>query len=299
MKKIFAAWMLAGGIFQACAQQPQYIMNTSQLSGIYSYHGGEGFINGGARKQTIYYPSEFPGMPAGAITTIYLRNGKKLSGDYHFRNLTIKMGYMAMDENHTDSAHFNVVPPLTWYATDTVFYTPTYTVSAASDSGDWLRFDLQQPFSYDATRNFIVDIAQDSAYPVSLYTSFRIAYFFANTSDYSYYVQAFPHWGPNWNTIPDAQHNGFIPIIAFDILPTGIHNISKSQGIAIYPNPAQNVLYIKGGSSYAIYDMTGRVVSSGSPSHEGVNVARLAVGLYAVKVIDEDGKAITLKFTKQ
>ena len=76
-------------------------------------------------------------------------------------------------------------------------------------------------------------------------------------------------------------------------------NSSSGEPVGLYPNPVYDLLYIKGGSSYAIYDMTGRVVSSGSPSHEGVNVARLAVGLYAVKVIDEDGKAITLKFTKQ
>ncbi len=71
------------------------------------------------------------------------------------------------------------------------------------------------------------------------------------------------------------------------------------QSLALYPNPARDVLTVNGfeqGGSVAIYNVVGQRVASGNASQ--VNVASLPVGVYIAQVVS-GGRTSSLKFIKQ
>lgn len=65
-------------------------------------------------------------------------------------------------------------------------------------------------------------------------------------------------------------------------------NVAAMSKTAVYPNPVQDVLYIKNadkGSSVEIFNMVGqKVMAATAVSKEGLNVSKLAKGAYVVKV---------------
>lgn len=58
----------------------------------------------------------------------------------------------------------------------------------------------------------------------------------------------------------------------------------EQQNLVLYPNPASNVLFIKGTSnqelSYEIYDVTGKLVLRGTTNQNAIEVSNLNSGLY-------------------
>ena len=108
-------------------------------------------------------------------------------------------------------------------------------------------------------------------------------------------------WGgykDNWYKIPDP--NGFscgwtkIEGIILDIIPTdapmAVQEPSRQQPLAVCPNPASDVLYIKDlpceSVNYAIFDVSGRMVVAGS-SNGTISVAELEKGLYVLQIKEE------------
>ena len=76
--------------------------------------------------------------------------------------------------------------------------------------------------------------------------------------------------------------------------PTGITELT-SESIAVWPNPATNVLYLDvvDGTNVSVFDMTGRMVMQ--QHYEGqLDVSKLAPGLYALKV-----EEATVRFVKE
>ncbi|TAH25087.1 MAG: BspA family leucine-rich repeat surface protein [Cytophagales bacterium] len=61
----------------------------------------------------------------------------------------------------------------------------------------------------------------------------------------------------------------------------------EQSSIALYPNPAKEVLYLKNApmdSNYSIFDGLGRLVSSGQCQNEAISIATLASGLYSLRL---------------
>jgi hypothetical protein len=59
------------------------------------------------------------------------------------------------------------------------------------------------------------------------------------------------------------------------------------QSLTIYPNPTSSVLNIQGineNSPYQIFDITGKLIISGSLSQESVQVSNLTTGLYFINI---------------
>lgn len=74
----------------------------------------------------------------------------------------------------------------------------------------------------------------------------------------------------------------------------------KLKGISIYPNPAKaevNVILSKAeAAKYMIYDLSGRMVSSGNVAADGrINVERLATGNYILSIQLKNGEKVTEK----
>ena len=105
------------------------------------------------------------------------------------------------------------------------------------------------------------------------------------------------------SSVFDAAESYFIDegaFMAFTILynltdPTiGIAE-QTAESIALWPNPASNILYldVKEGTSVSVFDMTGRMVKQ--ERYEGqINVSDLVSGIYAIKA-----EGSTVRFVKE
>jgi len=79
--------------------------------------------------------------------------------------------------------------------------------------------------------------------------------------------------------------------------------IANSVKLVAYPNPATNVINVKGASINKIvaYDLLGKEVLSqefSSQDEVSINVSSLKTGMYIMNVYNDNGAAQTMKFTK-
>ncbi len=84
--------------------------------------------------------------------------------------------------------------------------------------------------------------------------------------------------------------------------PTGIHNISNA-GINIYPNPANDILYIEDGGGLhlkiaRIYALNGKLVKNLKLSSNSLVIRDLPSGSYLLKLENEKGQEFTHTFVK-
>ncbi len=73
------------------------------------------------------------------------------------------------------------------------------------------------------------------------------------------------------------------------------------QASGIYPNPAKNIIYLKNilnPESYAIYDISGRMIIKGLLHRNTISIESLPSGNYILRIITQD-KTHTFKFIKK
>ena len=86
---------------------------------------------------------------------------------------------------------------------------------------------------------------------------------------------------------------------------TGISNLQPGIGdIEFWPNPVTDVFHINNapeGSTYVIYEMTGRAVATGilGKQENEIDVAHLAKGIYLLQVQQADGQRAVYKVVKE
>ena len=76
---------------------------------------------------------------------------------------------------------------------------------------------------------------------------------------------------------------------------------SKSNAIAIYPNPAKNVLNIKSDNTISkieVYNMQGKKVASRNNTSD-INVSSLGKGIYIISVLQDNGSVASKQFVKE
>ena len=81
---------------------------------------------------------------------------------------------------------------------------------------------------------------------------------------------------------------------------TSINESIISNSISVYPNPAKNILHIKGNKNInhvRIIDKLGKVIKAEMISKNTINIESLKQGAYLIEIICED-KVITKKFIK-
>ena len=67
-------------------------------------------------------------------------------------------------------------------------------------------------------------------------------------------------------------------------------NSGEASGVIIYPNPVQNILYVKGNSeaySIEIYSLIGQLVKTVSNTNE-IDVSLLSQGIYLIRIRNEN-----------
>ncbi len=85
--------------------------------------------------------------------------------------------------------------------------------------------------------------------------------------------------------------------------PSGLNDVKKEQA-TLYPNPADDKLYIKGDRTMLyhadVYNLNGSLVLSASAKgNHSISISSLPVNLYMVKITDASGKTQFAKFVKE
>jgi len=81
-----------------------------------------------------------------------------------------------------------------------------------------------------------------------------------------------------------------------------VESIEDDSNVAVYPNPANDVIYVKGdGIQYVeIYNSIGlKVISKNVTDSESINIADFASGIYFVRIVDKTGNVSTEKIIKR
>lgn len=86
------------------------------------------------------------------------------------------------------------------------------------------------------------------------------------------------------------------------VAPNGIEELSNGI-FSIYPNPAENLLYVQsenGNANYIIYDVTGKVTFTqiSTSSNSSLDISSLSSGIYFIKCISGE-EVSTIKFIKR
>ena len=100
----------------------------------------------------------------------------------------------------------------------------------------------------------------------------------------------------NWYSLPDpggfsygwTKIEGLIVNIIPTTAPLTVHEASRPQSLEVYPNPATEVLCLKGlpceAVDYTIFNAMGQKVKAGS-THGTISVAELGKGIYLLQVV--------------
>jgi subtilisin-like proprotein convertase family protein len=105
-------------------------------------------------------------------------------------------------------------------------------------------------------------------------------------------------------TLSATDDEGNVGTCSFELTVESVLGVTSNQlnaGVAIYPNPARNVMNIGNSTDIqleraVIYDLNGRMIQSidlsDMSAEASVNVAHLASGVYMVQLQAQDGQAI-------
>jgi hypothetical protein len=86
------------------------------------------------------------------------------------------------------------------------------------------------------------------------------------------------------------------------VAPNGVEELSNGT-FSIYPNPAENVLYVQsenGNANYTIYDITGKVnfTHQSTNANSTLDISTLSSGVYFIQCISGE-EVSTIKFIKR
>jgi len=105
-------------------------------------------------------------------------------------------------------------------------------------------------------------------------------------------------------TLSSTDDEGNVGSCSFELTVESVLGVASNQlnaGVAIYPNPARNVMNIGNSTDIqleraVIYDLNGRMIQtvdlSDMSTEASVNVAHLASGVYMVQLQAQDGQDI-------
>ena len=180
------------------------------------------------------------------------------------------------------------------YPVDTVLYSTAFTINA-TPSGSWIPFTLTTPFYYNAISNFIVEIKPG-----------------VHTEPQNYlYAQTFVAPSAScrrsgaWSSPTALQNYQQVLFIGFDIIPTGVSNLSTATNVRLYPNPSEGIVTFElktperlSNLTISVVSTTGSIIShhhyqdiTGTFSKQ-LDVTSLPKGLYFVEVKGDNEKQV-------
>lgn len=105
-----------------------------------------------------------------------------------------------------------------------------------------------------------------------------------------------------WQSTGDVLQGNFTQLEITADGPLGINSVKLGGNIAVYPNPVKDFLSIKSENevnSFSVYNMAGQMVISNKVSGKSIDVSRLPVGNYVLKITDKNGNTEATTFIKK
>ncbi|MEO6834064.1 MAG: T9SS type A sorting domain-containing protein [Chitinophagaceae bacterium] len=211
---------------------PSYIygnFKTQGRTGYFLYGQKEAF-----KFQSIYVPTDFPGMPSGQITALYLM---KIGGGYpkaptwKYYNFKVSLGYTTdtffhhptgYDTFRTELIPVFSAPEFSFTNTDTV--TMTWQKIPLGTNGN---------FVYDASKPFILQVTRDSQLVDNNGPQIVCSGLGKITQ---------PRTLIGYPDSVRANKGAYyqVAVLGFDIIPTEVGALSYISSFGLFPNPASN-----------------------------------------------------------
>jgi hypothetical protein len=247
------------------------------------------------RVQALYYPSDFPTMPSGAITSFYYRTGKTPGqlDTVAYKRFAIGINMIAdsllsLDTSGYGSFRKSGPDP---FSNDLI---EELTETGMSSTGQWKKISFGYPltYHYDSRRNILLDIYCDSA-----------------STGFSWMTsKSLPG---KMLVLQPGSAKGLIGTelldIGFDIEvePTGLAVLNNIKSFGLFPNPTRDgrlnvsisLAFPAKNVGIVVTDAVGRLIYNTGYSDVGINLFKEvdlnaeSKGIYFLKVM-VDGKSI-------
>lgn len=247
------------------------------------------------RIESIYYPSNFPSMPPGTITSVYFRIPRRylLPSDSAFYGLKVRM-------KTTDIKTYPILSG-TQASNDTLLIKaneaivasyPILNISTGPQFGDWIKIPLNiAAFSYSGTKNIVIQLTFDS-----IGSQVFIATNEAISTAPIYRSVNFYGGSDKGDGLP------VLPMVGFDEAVTSVSTFKNLQSFGLFPNPSAGLFQLSFESAKAVnvvhisvLDANGKQVYVKSYSNVGTsffkeaNLEGVPKGIYYLKLeADED-----------
>jgi transforming growth factor-beta-induced protein len=92
----------------------------------------------------------------------------------------------------------------------------------------------------------------------------------------------------NVTTADVLADNGVVHVIDAVLLPAANLNENMEESIALYPNPANEILTINGSTynSYTILDLSGKMIKSSTIENQTIDLSGLNPGMYNIQLVN-------------
>lgn len=105
-----------------------------------------------------------------------------------------------------------------------------------------------------------------------------------------------------WQSTGDVLQGNFSQLEITADGQLGASSVKIGAGLNIYPNPVKDMLNLKSDkefTSYSVYNMAGQMVASEKIFGKTMNVSRLPIGRYVLKLTDKNGNMESTPFIKK
>jgi hypothetical protein len=165
------------------------------------------------------------------------------------------------------------------------------------DNNSWVNYRLSG-YTYDNNNNLTEWLSKRWDQATGLLTSASYKYLYTYNAGNLNIQTLYQRWNTtNLDWVNSIRTDYYYSIhIVFGITPTENQNT-----LAIYPNPATNMLFVKGltaTSVISIYDLNGKLLIRNQMTNNQIDIADLPAGLYTLRLENSNGGS-TVKFVKR
>ncbi len=245
-----------------------------------------------SRKQFLYRPSNFSGVPSGTVKAVYFRWELDSPARGPWLNMRIGLKATSLSAYPHKGAYDTFVKFESW-----VVDKASFPITDTIRRGTWIKIPLTEgSFYFNNAQNFALDISFATP-PVAANGTI----FFGSSPYMTYYCSL---GGGRDTTRSITTSEGFsLLALGFDIATTGVASESGITSFGLFPNPAIggrfNVSFDARRAiretSVTVTDAAGRQVYSktylgvGASFFREVNLSGAAPGIYFVKVAADGG----------
>ncbi|MEO6833608.1 MAG: T9SS type A sorting domain-containing protein [Chitinophagaceae bacterium] len=288
VKKLLLALLCMASMHSyAQVDSPQYAFSPNGNINGSLYVGGE--------MEVIYYPSDFPTMPGGMITSVYVRAGRITNrySEYKYYGYRVSMKQTEISKYPHGGAvrvmdTFIIMPN-----EGIVAKYPLFIIPGGIKDREWIKIPLNVAnFSYSGKQNLVVQVHFDTA----VMSTFPLDVVKQTYPDYRIIT-------PMKDSIRGMSQINLVNM-GFDVAVTGVAGIKNLQSIGVFPNPSSGRFQLSFQSAAAVKvahisvaNASGRRVYEHSYTNVGVsffkevNLEGLPKGIYFLK-LDADGEVI-------